>query len=456
MMVSTIRSEGLAHLSYFVSSGEEALVIDPRRDCNVYLELAMREGSPITHILETHRNEDYVIGSVELQNKIPDVRIGHSAETSFKYGEDNLQDEDTFKIGRIKVTCIHSPGHTDDSMCFAISDLDVSDDYLLLFTGDTLFVNEVGRTDLVDIKKHEGMSRKLYQSLHEKILPLPDGIIIHPGHGAGSVCGGAIGSRDFTTLGYERQNNIWLDMNEEDFIQGKLRQKLTRAPYFKRCERLNTHGPPLLPPLSELKQFDVDELESFIDEPNTDLLDTRPAYDFVKSHIPRSISLDLGHMGLFAGWVLEEQKRFAFLLNSSSDFEEACGMLYRVGLDNVVGALKGSIDDWSNAGKTLDSLPVYAFEDIRSQTTDIQIFDVRQTHETEGDYIKLSINTPLTSLTEGVHEHNKNSKIATICPAGVRSTTGSSILRRQGFMKAGVTEEGLNGWKQRGYPTESE
>ncbi len=456
MKVSTIRSEGLAHLSYFVSSGEEAFVIDPRRDCNIYLELAVRDGSSITHIFETHRNEDYVIGSVELQNKVPDARIGHSAETSFKYGEDRLQDDDTFKIGNIKVTCIHSPGHTDDSMCYAISDLDVSDDYLLLFTGDTLFVNEVGRTDLVDIKKHELMSQKLYQSLHEKILPLPDGIIIHPGHGAGSVCGGAIGSRDFSTLGYERQNNIWLDMDEEDFVQGKLSQKLTLAPYFKRCEQLNTQGPPLLPSLSELTQFDIDELESFIYEPDTNLLDTRQVNDFVISHIPRSISLDIRHMGLFAGWVLDEQNRFAFLLNSSNDFEEACGMLYRVGLDSVVGVLKGSIDDWKKAGKALESLPVYTFEDIRSQNTDIQIFDVRQSHETEGNYIKLSTFIPLTSLTEGIQEHNKDSKIATICPHGIRATTAASILRQQGFMKAGITEEGLDGWKQREYPLESE
>jgi hydroxyacylglutathione hydrolase len=311
---------------------------------------------------------------------------------------------------------------------------------------------------LVDIKKHEEMSRKLYRSLYEKILPFSDGVIIHPGHGAGSVCGGSIGSRDFSTLGYERKNNVWLDMDEEDFVQGKLRQNLTRAPYFKRCEKMNTNGPPLLPDPSELVWFDVDGLDSISNEPDVELLDTRLAPEFVKSHIPGSISLDIENMGLYAGWVLEEKTRFVFILGAPDEIDEASGMLYRVGLDNVVGALNGSLDDWKKVGKLVDSLPVYPLKEIRENLVNgqIQLVDVRQPHEAEVSHIEYSNFVPLTTIAEDMYKFEKDAKVAAICPVGVRSTTGASLMRRKGFKNAGITEEGLKVWKQKGYPISSE
>ena len=246
MRITTIRSEGLAALSYFVSSENEAMVIDPRRDAAVYPNLAKESGVKITHIFETHRNEDYVTGSLELQSYIPDAEIGHSKETNFGYGDLNLSDGEEFKIGKLKVTCLNTPGHTDDSMCYLVADTAVGSNPVTMFTGDTLFDNEVGRTDLVDITKHEQMSRKLYKSLHDKVLTQNDEVIIHPGHGAGSVCGGAISENETSTIGYEKENNSWLFLDKDEFIRSKLNQRLTRSSYFKRCEKLNTDGAPLL------------------------------------------------------------------------------------------------------------------------------------------------------------------------------------------------------------------
>ena len=185
MRIRTIKSEGIAAISYFVSSGSEAIVIDPRRDVAIYRRLADENDVSISHVFETHRNEDYVTGSLELKALIPEVRIGHSNQTDFRYGDDSLADDEVFNIGEMSVRCIHTPGHTDDSICYVVADRSVSVDPIVAFTGDTLFVNEVGRTDLVDKKKHEEMSIKLFHSLHEKLLPLGDGVIIHPGHGAG-------------------------------------------------------------------------------------------------------------------------------------------------------------------------------------------------------------------------------------------------------------------------------
>ena len=246
MQITNVRSEGLAHLSYFISSEKESMVIDPRRDVEIYLKLASQKEVKITHIFETHRNEDYVIGSLELQHQTDSAKIGHSEATNFKFGDFRITDGDSFKIGKMKVTGIHTPGHTDDSMCYAVSDTAVSQEPIIVFTGDTLFVNEVGRTDLVDKSKTAEMAGKLYDSLHDQLLKLSDGVIIYPGHGAGSVCGANIGEREFSTIGYERANNIWLAMDKDEFIENKVNQEITLSSYFKHCEKLNTIGPPLV------------------------------------------------------------------------------------------------------------------------------------------------------------------------------------------------------------------
>ncbi|MFW9979846.1 MAG: rhodanese-like domain-containing protein [Candidatus Thorarchaeota archaeon] len=453
MKITTIRSEGLSHLSYFVSSDGEAMVIDPRRDCDVYVELATIDESDILHIFETHRNEDYVVGSLELQNLAPSARIGHSASTSFKYGDDNLHDEDTFSIGGFKVTVVHTPGHTDDCLCFAVHDYGFSDDTLLLFTGDTLFVNEVGRTDLVDKSKHEEMSRKLWYSLHEKVLPLGDGVIVYPGHGAGSVCGGAIGSRDFSTIGYERRNNVWLSMDEEEFVSNKLRQNLTISPYFKRCEKLNTDGPPLIADLDPIRLLDLSTFEHLADDSNSMILDTRPASDFARNHIPKSISMDLDNMGLFAGWILYPEYQYLFALNSPMDLEEAAGALYRVGIDSMYGYLNGGFAAWQASGKRTETLPMYSVDSIISGLSNgtFQLVDVRQPHETTSYGIEGSSFIPLTTMNE-LGMLNPSLPTATICPAGVRSATGASIMKHAGIKLAGISEYGLKEWKLRGLP----
>lgn len=454
MKITTIRSAGLAHLSYFVSSKSEAMVIDPRRDCDIYVELANSEEANIVNIFETHRNEDYVTGSLELQELVPNSRIGHSNATNFGFGDDSISDEESFRVGEIRITALQTPGHTNDSICYAVSDSSMGPDILVLFTGDTLFVNEVGRTDLVDLKKHEAMSRRLWHSLHERILPLGDGVIIYPGHGAGSVCGGAIGRRDFSTIGYERRNNIWLAMEEEEFVQTKMKQKLTKASYFKRCEALNTNGPPLLADLPPLEHFKINAFEETASSDNCVILDTRPATSFAQEHIPGSISLDMNRLGLSAGWVLSKENQFLFILESLVYLQEACGMLYRVGLDSIVGYLGGGYATWKNSGKKSNSLPIYRLEEISKGLSDksLQLVDVRQPHETEVNYIAGSLFAPLSMINENIPSLDKNIPIVTICQAGVRSTTAASILKRVGFSEVGVTESGMDDWMARGYP----
>jgi hydroxyacylglutathione hydrolase len=267
------------------------MVIDPRRDVDAYLALSSQMKSEIVHVFETHRNEDYVTGSVELQHHVPDAQINHSKETDFKYGDNSLSDGDTFDVGKMRVECVHTPGHTNDSMSYLLADMSVGPSPIAFFTGDTLFVNAIGRTDLVDITKHEELARKIFHSLHEKVLPVGDGVVVYPGHGAGSVCGGDIREREFSTIGYERANNHWLQMEEEDFVNARLRESLTLAPYFKHCEKLNTLGPPLMADIAAPRSLDPDSFEEMLKKPGYLAVDTRSPDFFVCGHIPNAISV---------------------------------------------------------------------------------------------------------------------------------------------------------------------
>jgi len=454
LRITTVRSEGLAVLSYFVSSDGEAMIIDPRRDTDIYFDIAKQDKAEIRYVLETHRNEDYVIGSCDVKHRAPSSQIGHSDATRFKYGDLQIADGDVFTMGDIRVTCLNTPGHTDDSMCYVLSDESVGSDPVAVLTGDTLFVGEVGRTDLVDIKKHEQMSRKLYHSLHDKVLPLKDGVMVYPGHGAGSVCGAAIGERDSTTIGYERAYNPWLSIDEDEFVRRKLDQRLTRAPYFKRCEHLNTVGPPIVAELPSPLEMNVDDFEQAMQDGKNVILDTRPPSEFVNGHIPHSISLPLSHMGLFAGWVLEDDKDFLFALGVKADLDNARGMLLRVGLDSVIGYLKEGISSWLEAGKSIKSLRTYSIQELRTQVDGnlLKILDVRQPHETEQEIIEGSLLAPLTSIAEDIENVDPKKPIATMCPVGIRATTGASILAKAGFENVGVPLAGLKGWQEAGYP----
>jgi hydroxyacylglutathione hydrolase len=435
------------------------MVVDPRRDSSIYKHLADEEGVEITHIFETHRNEDYVIGSLELKAMVPKARIGHSNQTNFRYGDDSIADGEIFTIGKMSITCLQTPGHTDDSICYVVADRSVGSNPIVTFTGDTLFVNEVGRTDLVDLKKHEEMSRKLYNSLHQKLLPLGDGVIIHPAHGAGSVCGKDIGDREFSTIGFEKANNVWLGMSEDVFVESKIRQRLTRALYFKHCERLNTIGPPIIADLPEPQELDIESFTKLLEEDGHRALDTRPTAEFLKRHIPRSISMNIKNMGWLVGWALRPEQTFSIILrNDIDDLILATAMLHRIGYDNILGFLRNGINQWSSGGRETDSIDVLSLDEFAVKQTRREVFviDVREPHEYDKERIEDSVSTPLTGLEEKAKDFMSVGPTATLCPVGNRSTTAASILKRKGVDDIAVSLDGLKAWRAYDFPLEKD
>ncbi|MEM4736009.1 MAG: rhodanese-like domain-containing protein [Candidatus Thorarchaeota archaeon] len=448
-----VRSDGIAAHSYFVSSRGEAAVIDPRRDVGIYVSLSLRTGSEIRYIFETHRNEDLVTGSLELKHVFPSAEICHSRETDFKYGDHRLSDGDQFQIGDTDISCIWTPGHTDDSMCYLFGDSPSPQDAVALFTGDTLFVDGVGRTDLVDPAKAGLMADKLYDSLR-RILDLPDGTLVYPGHGAGSVCGGGISDREVSTIGFERTHNRWLMLDRETFIRQKESERLTLAPYFKHCERLNTVGPPLLSQLGPVSVLDGHTVAKFAQEAGHVIVDVRPHEQFIWGHIPGSVSLPLGNLGLIAGWVLRPEERFILIPDATESFGAARARLVRLGLDGVIGVLPGGVDAWKLAGHRLDSLKAYSATELKSLVGSgaIQVADNREEHELAGGQIEGSRSVPLTRLVESMSRLDSGRPVATVCPSGARSTAAASMMRRLGLDDVGVLVGGLKGWIQMGYP----
>lgn len=306
MKVKTIKSEGLAHNSYYLSDEDEAVVIDPRRDCEIYTQLAKEECAHIRYILETHRNEDYVVGSMELQN-MSEAEIAHSNAMPFKYGEHNLADGDALSVGKIKIKALHTPGHTNESLSY-IAYPPESSEAMMVFTGDTLFAGSVGRTNLYGKTAQAVQAEKLYSSLHEKLLPLGDHVLVYPAHGAGSVCGHSITGQEPTTVGYEKKTNPYLQLGKEEFTQKVLNEELIVPRYFKKMEELNLNGPPLLSELSYPKPLSLPEFEEETQESNMIVIDTRLPYAFAGSHIPDSLSLWLGGTSVYPGWLLDTSR----------------------------------------------------------------------------------------------------------------------------------------------------
>jgi hydroxyacylglutathione hydrolase len=308
MRLDIVKSKGLSHLSYYLSDGGEALVVDPRRDCSVYTKLAEDECSKIVYILETHRNEDYVVGSVELQN-MTGAEIAHSRETPFGYGEYQIGEGDDFDVGRLRVKAIHTPGHTNDSLCFAAFDPWAGDEPFMVFTGDTLFAGGVGRTDLLGPRERRRQSERLYESLHERLLPLGNHVLVYPAHGSGSVCGSDLSDREVSSIGFEIKTNPLLGMEEEGFVEQLMSQRLLTPPYFRRMEEVNLRGAPLLREAPSPRPLDVKGFREEMSRTSSIVVDTREPGAFAGSHIPGSLSIWLDGLSHHPGWVLSHDER---------------------------------------------------------------------------------------------------------------------------------------------------
>ncbi|HUL62886.1 MAG TPA: MBL fold metallo-hydrolase, partial [Methanocella sp.] len=295
-------SEGLAARSYLIGSGREAVVVDPRRDVDEVLEAARARCVKIRYVLETHRHEDFVLGSTAVR-AATGAPVCRGESPAVKYADRRLKDSETLRIGGLLIKALETPGHTPDSLSFALYEAGRPDVALMAFSGDALFAGSCGRVDLNGEGRKAESAELLYRSLHEKLLPLGDQAILCPAHGAGSVCGRGISDRDEATIGSERTTNRWLAYDRETFVREKVAESPPFPPYFRLMERLNSDGPPPLPEAPV--PAGVGQLGQALREEATCLVDTRMPTAFAGGHVPGSLSIFLDGMAAYPGWLID-------------------------------------------------------------------------------------------------------------------------------------------------------
>ncbi|MHC1754228.1 MAG: rhodanese-like domain-containing protein [Methanosarcina sp.] len=452
MIFERIKSEGLAHLSYFIGSGDEAVVIDPRRDCQIYFDLVRREGMKIKYIFETHRNEDYVIGSLELR-KLTGAEIYHGQGVDFKYGN-ILRDGQEFGFGSMKLTALHTPGHTDESMSYTLTDPDAGKEPIMVFTGDAMFVGDVGRTDLYGPEEAPRLAANLYDSIFNKILPLGDGVILCPAHGAGSLCGGAISKREYSTLGLERIQNPALQKTEkEEFIKYKLEEQLEFPPYFEKMEEYNLQGPPLLQGLPVPELLSPEEFRAEVGK-GAVIVDTRMPHSFGGAHIRDSYSIWLGGLPSFAGWMLPYDKPILLVLEEKEQLETAVRYLVRLGYDNIAGFLNGGIAAWYMEALPIDGFNLISVHDLKNRLEkdeEMVILDVRGNDEWDKGHIEGARHIYVGHVEENLDKIPKECPIIVYCGSARRSNIAASILKKNGYNKVYNVLGSMTAWKNAGY-----
>lgn len=444
MLFERIESTGLAHYSYLVGDQHEAMVIDPRRDCGVYVDKASRAGFRITHILETHRNEDYVIGSVELAERT-EAQVWHAdAQWDYGYGEP-VTDGQTWRVGRLELEAIHSPGHTPGMMSYLLRDADGSP--WVVFTGDALFAGDVGRVDLLGLERMEEMAGLLYETLFDKLLALPDDVLVCPAHGAGSVCGGSIADRVWTTIGLERRLNPKLQYTERDDFIAHVPEKLERPPYFRRMEVWNLEGAPLMGPLPAPTPL---KPAAFAERAQDALvLDTRMELGFGAAHVPDALSIWMGGLASFAGWFLPYDVPI-LLVNEDDDPSAAVRHLVRLGYDDLAGSLAGGLLSWHMAGRRSEAVETITVQELCHRLDADEapwILDVRSAEELEDEgEIPDAHHVHITQLPLHLDDIPRDRPVYLFCGSGLRSMIGASLLQREGWSDLTVVLGGLAGW----------
>ena len=435
MIIRQIYTSCLSQGSYYIESNGESAVIDPLREVDNYISIADENNSKIKFIFETHFHADFVSGHLTL-SKLTGAPIifGPNSKTSYKseIGNDNQE----YKLGNIKIILLHTPGHTMESSCYLV--IDKNNKQKALFTGDTLFIGDVGIPDVAqvnDVLNQRQLSEILYDSLHSKILPLDDDIILYPGHGAGSACGKNISKKTFDTLQSQKVNNYALDKNlsKKNFSE-KLMDGLMPCPeYFPSNVYLNKNG---YEDVEEIIKKSCNPLSSsefeYLSKKNCIILDVRSKFDFSRSHIPKSLFIGLeGNFAPWVGSVIGDIKTPILLVTDKNKEKETIKRLARVGFDNILGYLSDGIESWVNNGREIDSIKNVSADEIL--TKPLEIIDVRTSAEYLKKHVKSSINLPLNNYKKNKLKTLSNNPFYVHCQSGYRSLIYLSILKKSGI-----------------------
>ena len=451
----------LAQASYLIGSDGEAAVVDPRRDVDEYLAEAEREGLRIKYVIETHLHADFVSGHRELAERSgAEIVFGARAGATFPHRA--VKDGDELRVGQAVLRILETPGHTPESISVLAFEKAGDAQPRLVLTGDTLFIGDVGRPDLVGKKGYsaEAMASLLYDSLHEKLLRLPDAVEVYPAHGAGSLCGKNLSKETSSTIGEQRTSNYALQPMPKDAFIKMMTTDLPEVPqYFPIDVDINRQGAgPLAerPRVKPLRALDVDERA----RAGAIVLDVRDAASYGAGHVPGSLNVALqGQFASWAGTLIAASRPLVIVADEAPHAQEAVTRLARVGLENVVGYLDGGIGSWDKAGLPVAACPQISVRDLKAWLTegraDLRVLDVRRPGEYDGGHVPGAISIPLDRLEHELKRVPQARPLAVICAGGYRSSAATAVLERHGFTDVVNVVGGTNAWVAAGYRTQA-
>jgi len=445
----------LAHASYLIGSDGEAAVVDPQRDVDEYIEEADAQGLKIKYVIETHLHADFVSGHHEIAARTgAQIIFGAQAGVAFEHRA--VREGDEIRMGNVVLRFIETPGHTPEGICILVT---ASGEPQKLLTGDTLFIGDVGRPDLAGGKGYTPhmMAEMMYDSLHGKVLKLPDEVEIYPAHGAGSMCGRNMSKETSSTIGEQRKFNYALKpMSKEEFVT-MMTADLPEAPsYFPKDAEINRAGARGLSELQPPKPLTPQQVAELKDDV---LLDVRSAADFGAAHVPGSMNIGLGgQFAIWAGSLIPLNASIVVIADTGAQVDETVVRLARVGIENVKGFLEGGVQSWREVGLPVETITQVSVAELhqRLANDDMQIVDVRRPTEYVNGHVPRALNAPLASLDKSLGPLNleKDKLTAVICAGGYRSSAAASMLQKQGFSNLLNVAGGTGAWVNAGYPTE--
>lgn len=457
MKIEQIYTGCLAQGAYYIESKGEAAIIDPLRETEPYIKKANEDGAKIKYVLETHFHADFVSGHIDLAQKT-DAKIVFGPNATPEYDAHIAKDDEILELGDVKIKVLHTPGHTMESSTFLL--IDESGKEVAIFSGDTLFIGDVGRPDLAvktDLSR-EDLAGHLYESLHNKIMPLPDDVIVYPGHGAGSACGKNMSSETTDTLGNQKKTNYALqEMTKEKFVKEVTDGLVAPPQYFPKNAVMNKKGYGSFDEVLEKGNVALspEKFEAVVNSEGALMLDVRDPNEFVKGHVPNSISIGLdGSFAVWVGTLIPELNQPIVLITDEGKEEETVTRLSRVGYDNTLGYLKGGIEAWKKAGKEVDtikSISADEFSKLFKENKVDEVVDVRKESEhfsqrLDGENVR---NIPLDFINDNMKDFDANKETYLHCAGGYRSVITASILKSRGHHNLVNIEGGFDALKER-------
>lgn len=447
----------IAHSSYILAGKNSCAVIDPQRDIDFYINEARTLGVDITHIFQTHLHADFVSGHMDLAQKTgAQIYVAKSAKCTFDHVA--LEEGDTVELEDMVIQVLETPGHTPEHLSYVVIDKSRSTSPVGVFVGDTLFVGDVGRPDLFPDLATE-LADKLYHSLHDKLLKLPDYVEVYPAHGAGSLCGRAMGAKWQSTIGYERNYNSALQIKDKaEFIKSLIENMPPAPDHFSRCSDINRKGPALVAELPTMQELSPSAFQEILSKSECVILDTRSYHAFSSQHLKGAWHLDLnGNFPTFTGWVIPTGQDILLVADDFKKALEANLWARRVGMDRIVGYLDGGMVAWAVQGLITNHTGLISAEelhDLLQTKKNLVLLDVRAPLEFEESHIESAVNIPVAELRTRYNELDPSKTTVLICSSGNRSSLGVSILKQHGFKYVINVAGGMTGYSAAGYARE--